>query len=219
MNRKRLVAILFSVALLATALLLFAFIRTRPSADAPPGQLRPFAGWLSATAEAASPFSLTPVTLAPQPYQHPSGAFSVRYPEGWQIDETEDATLFTAPDDSASFGVNFGAADSQVGGGFAAGAASEFRAAWADLPGFTLQPDSVSLSNYWSVGFGYDQPATPDHPALPMTGLVIVQLRDGVTYRQIFTVRNELQTQFAVVFQTILESLALESHAALPNSE
>ncbi len=143
----------------------------------------------------------------------------MRYPQGWQIDETEDAALFTAPDDSASFSVNFMAADPTVGNDLAAWAEADLRAGWGDLLGFTLQSASAFFADYWSAGFTYDQPAAPDHPAMPMTGLGIVQLREGVIFRQTYLARTDLVNNVANAFQAIYESLVIDSHAAISNSE
>ncbi|MEK7328794.1 MAG: hypothetical protein AAB217_26415, partial [Chloroflexota bacterium] len=106
-NRAKQAALLFA-ALAGTGLLIFLFTQTQAGKLVPPEPPDPFAGW-RVSASAAGTGAST-ITLAAEPYHHPSGAFSTLYPEGWQIDESEDSALFTAPDDSAFFGVNFVAA-------------------------------------------------------------------------------------------------------------
>ncbi len=216
-NRARQIAILFAAVLVGSGLLILIFAQTQTE-DAGPRELpEPFAGWrVSTSAALANAFT---IALAAEPYHHPSGAFSTLYPEGWQIDESEDAALFTAPDDSAFFGVNFVAAGSAAGNSLSARAESDLRAAWGDLPGFALQPASISLADYWSAGFAYDQLPTPDQPALAMKGLAITQLREGVVFTQTYLARAGLVNNVASVFQTIYESLVIDSHAAISDSE
>lgn len=45
--------------------------------------------------------------LAPTDYQHPSGAFAVSYPQGWQIDESDREVLISGPDDAAEILIRF----------------------------------------------------------------------------------------------------------------
>ncbi len=215
-NRAKQAALLFA-ALAGTGLLIFLFTQTQAGKLVPPEPPDPFAGW-RVSASAAGTGAST-ITLAAEPYHHPSGAFSTLYPEGWQIDESEDSALFTAPDDSAFFGVNFVAAGSTVGNSLSARAESDLRAAWGDLPGFALQPASTSPADYWSAGFVYDQLPTPDQPALAMKGLVITQLREGVVFTQTYLARASLVNNVAGVFQAIYESLVIDSHAAISDSE
>ena len=214
-NRARQISILFAAALVGTGLLILLFAQTEKAVPLEPPQ--PFAGWQVSTS--ALPLGASTIPLAAEPYHHPSGAFSTLYPQGWQIDESEDSALFTAPDDSALFGVNFVAAGSAAGNSLSARAESDLRAAWGDLPGFVLQPASSSLADYWSAGFAYDQLPTPDQPALAMEGLAITQLREGVVFTQTYLARASLVNNVASGFQAIYESLVIDSHSAISDSE
>lgn len=216
-NRAKQATLLFAAALVGTGLLILLFAQTQIGKPVPREPPEPFAGWQISTS--AVPPGASAIPLAAEPYHHPSGAFSTLYPEGWQIDESEDSALFTAPDDSAFFGVNFVAAGPAAGNSLSARAESDLRAAWGDLPGFALQPASISLADYWSAGFIYDQPPTPDQPALAMKGLAITQLREGVVFTQTYLARASLVNNVASVFQAIYESLVIDSHSAISNSE
>ncbi|MCC6192627.1 MAG: hypothetical protein IT318_26695 [Anaerolineales bacterium] len=49
----------------------------------------------------------TAFTLSAQPYEHPSGAFSVRLPEGWENDEKDSSIFVTSPDDVVAIEISF----------------------------------------------------------------------------------------------------------------
>ncbi len=161
------------------------------------------------------------LTFASQPYRHPSGAFGVRYPDGWQIDEAEDAALFTAPDDSAQFSIAFTLLDSAAVGSFPAFAESKLRADWSDLPSFTIsQIESPAPSDHWRASFTFDQTSPPDGALTTVTALAIFQMQDGVLFIGIFLAQTDLQNRIATLYQAIADSLVLDSQAAiLSNSE
>ena len=48
-----------------------------------------------------------PFALAAEPYAHPSGAFSLTLPEGWEIDEKDNSIFVIAPDNEAAIEVSF----------------------------------------------------------------------------------------------------------------
>ena len=48
-----------------------------------------------------------PFTLAAEPYVHPSDAFSIQLPEGWEIDELDNSIFVTAPDNEASIEISY----------------------------------------------------------------------------------------------------------------
>ncbi len=52
-----------------------------------------------------------------------------------------------------------------------------------------------------------------------MKGLVITQLREGVVFTQTYLARASLVNNVAGVFQAIYESLVIDSHAAISDSE
>jgi hypothetical protein len=48
-----------------------------------------------------------PFTLSAEAYSHPSGAFSLVLPEGWEIDERDNSIFVTAPDNEAAIEVSY----------------------------------------------------------------------------------------------------------------
>jgi predicted small lipoprotein YifL len=48
-----------------------------------------------------------PFTLSADPYVHSSGGFSIRLPEGWNVDPRDHSIFVTSPDNVASIEVNF----------------------------------------------------------------------------------------------------------------
>ena len=102
-GRSRLGLLASAIVLAGISLLIFSLLPDQTISidrDLPP----PFAGWMTRS----TGLSLLPpptlladspaLTFASQPYRHPSGAFGVRYPDGWQIDEAEDAAGPLAPE-------------------------------------------------------------------------------------------------------------------------
>lgn len=68
----------------------------------------PGAGFAFATeGEETEPRAAVAVPLALSYYEHPSGAFIVRYPQDWQLDESERQALFLGPDDLAEILIRF----------------------------------------------------------------------------------------------------------------
>ena len=167
-----------------------------------------FAKWLAESPPGDSGSAAIP--LATDFYHHPSGALSIRYPEGWQIDESEDTALFTAPDDSAQFAVNFAPTD--PGTHLSAFADSQLRAAWGDLPNFAIEgthsDDKASLIQ-WSAAFGFDQTVLPDRRLTHVRGLAIVQLRQGWAFAQTYLARDGSPQAIVSAFQSIAESLQI----------
>jgi hypothetical protein len=46
-------------------------------------------------------------TLNPEPYAHPSGAFTLQLPEGWEIDEKDNSVFVTSPDNVVAIEISF----------------------------------------------------------------------------------------------------------------
>ncbi len=215
-----------AIVLAGISLLIFSLLPDQTQSidrDLPP----PFAGWIARSTglsllPAPTPLADSPaLTFASQPYRHPSGAFSVRYPDGWQIDEAEDAALFTAPDDTAQFSIAFTLLDSSAVDSFPAFAESELRAEWSDLPSFAIsQIESPSTSDRWMAYFTFDQTPPPDGAPTRLTALAIFQMQDGVLFNETFLAQADLQNRIATPFQAIADSLVIDSQAAiLSNSE
>lgn len=220
-GRSRLGLFASAIALAGISLLIFSLLPDQTKSvdrDLPP----PFAGWITRSAgpsllPASTPLADSPaLTFAAQPYRHPSGAFSVRYPNGWQIDEAEDAALFTAPDDTAQFSIAFTILDSSAIPSFPAFAESTLRAAWNDLPSFAIsQIESPSASGRWMAYFTFDQTPPPDGAPARLTALAIFQLRDGVLFDETFLAQADFQNRMAAPFRAVADSLVIDSQAAI----
>jgi len=48
-----------------------------------------------------------PLSLSDKPYDHPSGAFSITLPDGWDVEERDDGLFTSSPDNVASIDVSF----------------------------------------------------------------------------------------------------------------
>lgn len=220
-GRSRLGLLASAIVLAGISLLIFSLLPDQTEyvdRDLPP----PFAGWITRSTGLSllpppTPLADSPIlTFAATLYRHPSGAFSVRYPDGWQIDEAEDAALFTAPDDTAQFSIAFTLLDSSAIPSFPALAESELRAAWGDLPSFTIsQIESPSTSDRWISSFTFDQPLPPDGAPARVTALAIFQMQDGVLFNETFLAQADLQNRIATPFQAIADSLVIDSQAAI----
>lgn len=223
MDRKRLlapaplIALLLLCALgLGAAAFVLGVVRNR--SQAPQAAASPFASWLAGSPPLDSGSAAIPLAVAL--YHHSSGAFSVRYPDGWQVDESEDTALFTAPDESAQFAVNVVPVDpaTQV----SAFADSQLRAAWGDLPNFAIDgtqwEDRASLTQ-WSATFGFDQTVLPDRRLIHVRGAAIVQLREGWAFTQTYLARDGFPQTLVNAFQMIVNSLQIHPPNRAADSE
>ncbi len=224
-DRARLGLLVGAIILAGISLLIFSLLpdqKENSDRALPP----PFAGWMARSSgfsllPAPTPLADSPaITFAATFYRHPSGAFSVRYPDGWQIDEAEDAALFTAPDDSAQFSITFTVLDSAPVDSFPAFAESQLRAAWSDMPSFTMnQITSPASPDRWRATFTFEQ-TVPGGGPTRLTAIALFQMRDGVLFSETFLALADFQNQIAAPFQAIADSLVLDSQAAiLSNSE
>jgi hypothetical protein len=176
----------------------------------------PFTDWQAAfTGDADSP-----LLLAPNPYHHPSNAFNVRYPADWQMDESEDTVLFTAPDETAQFSVTF-VATHDPGVDLAGLADSELRRAWGGVPNFTLDPvqPANTRPDQWSATFSFDHALPLDRSLAHLHGLAIFHLQNGRLFTQLFLARAGSPSTLVKAFQAIAESLQINPQFALPDSE
>ncbi|MBM4423192.1 MAG: hypothetical protein FJ030_07340 [Chloroflexi bacterium] len=169
------------------------------------------------------PFAVTPplaeapvITIASQPYRHPSGAFTVPYPDGWQIDESEDSAQFTTPDDIGQFSVAFALAESAPNGDYE----SDVRTTWGDLPSFALvEIDSSLLPDQWSATFTFDQSLPPDNITVRVVGLAEYLPRERVLYIFTALAQSPARELLMPIFQSIAASLQTDPNAALSDSE
>jgi hypothetical protein len=209
MDRKRFAPALLLLPLLLCLLglgaraLVFVVSRSRTQATA----VSPFAKWL---ADSPADSGEAALPLAIDAYHHPSGAFDVAYPEGWQIDESEDTALFTAPDDSAQFAVNVVAVDPALQ--LSAYADTQLRGAWDDLPNFAIDGTRVvgeASFRQWSAAFGFDQTVLPDRRVTHVRGVAVVEIRTGWAFTQTYLARDGSPQALVSAFQTIAESLQI----------
>lgn len=148
------------------------------------------------------------ITIAATPYRHPSGAFTINYPDGWQIDESEDSAQFTAPGEEAvQFSITFTSSVAAP-----AGEQSEYerdlRQTWGDLPSFTIQNlDPSQMPERWSATFNFSQTMPPNQTTTPMTGFLIYWSRDKVRYNFVALVATASWNQIETVLQSIANSL------------
>ncbi len=158
------------------------------------------------------------ISLAADPYRYPSGAFTLRYPAGWQIDESEDAAQFTAPDNAGQFSLTF----TPTGAGPLPADAYErdLRQMWSDLPAFSTEAiDSTGLPDGWHATFSFDQHSFPDQGPVRMNGLAFYWLRQNVLYT--FTALTQAHARVTLIplFQSVADSVQIYPTAALANSE
>ena len=160
------------------------------------------------------------ITIAATPYRHPSGAFTINYPDGWQIDESEDSAQFTAPDEGAAqLSVTFTSSPAAT-----ADEQSEYerdlRQTWGDLPAFAIQNlDPDQMPERWSATFNFSQTMPPHQTATPMIGVSIYWLRDKVRYNFVALVAAESWNQIETVLQSIANSLQTYPNLATIESE
>lgn len=189
-----------------------------------------FLGWIdSEPSELPPPFVFqrpptsvgrrpTPLPLADQPnttiasksYRHPSGTFSVKYPDGWQTDEAEDAVLFTAPDDVAQYSVSFRKAASPESTDLNNAVGVYVRSGWGDLPKFKLEKVEANASGNKSFAtFSFEQVALPEKIVIRMIGQALLQKQSGILFSQTFLLRPEAQNRLADIFQSLSGSLVV----------
>ena len=145
-------------------------------------------------------------TIASKPYRHPSSAFSVKYPDGWQTDEAEDAVVFTAPDDTAQYSVSFRrvattrSADNLI--------RAYIQTGWGDLPKFKLDKiETNSSGTKSSAAFNYEQIILPEKLTIHIVGQTLLQTSNGIVFNQTLLFRPESQSRFIDLFQSLSGSL------------
>jgi hypothetical protein len=207
MTRERQWAVVITLLLTGAAVILFLWwIDSAPSELPPPYVIQRA---LLSAGQRPTPLPLADqpnTTIASKPYRHPSGTFSVKYPDGWQTDEAEDAVLFTAPDDSAHYSVSFRKA--------AAPASAKdlirdyVQSGWGDLPKFKLEKvDTNANGNRSSAAFTFEQILLPEKITIRMTGQTLLQTQNGIVFSQTLLFRPETQNRFADLFQSLSGSL------------
>jgi hypothetical protein len=188
--------------------------------------------FLSTQASQPLSFNRPPPTLAPEapiitiaasPYRHPSGAFAIKYPDAWQIDESEDSVQFTAPDEAAAqFSVTF-ASSAAVASGEAAGNGvyeRDLRETWGDLLAFSIQTTNADqLPKQWSATFTFTQPQPPNPSNMQMIGYTIYQWQDGIRYTFVALAPAQAWPQIQPVIQSITNSLQTYPNAVKDDSE
>jgi hypothetical protein len=146
------------------------------------------------------------ITIAAKPYRHPTGTFSIQHPDGWQMDEAEDAVLFTAPDDSAQYSVSFRKAaaassiDKLIRG--------YVQTTWGDLPNFKLERVETDLTNPKATAiFVYEQRSLPEKITVHITGQTLLRRQSGIMFNQTLLFRSDAQKRFVQLFQPLSGSL------------
>ena len=105
-RRRALIGVALTLA--ACGMIFLAVSGSSPFTASRPTLALPLGAFVFATQEAGIEVDATIVApLAPTDYQHPSGAFAVSYPQGWQIDESDREVQFAGPDDAAEIVVRF----------------------------------------------------------------------------------------------------------------
>lgn len=156
------------------------------------------------------------ITIAAAPYRHPSGAFTIAYPESWQIDEAEDSAQFTAPDDMGRFSVTFEVGEAATHADYEAG----LRSTWGDLGAFSIETvDSTGLPNRWSATFTFEQTLLPDQNRVRVIGQIIEQPQGSVLYTFTALEQADYRGVLDSVMQSIANSLQTDPDAAIGNSE
>ncbi len=195
------------------------------SSSAPAGNLPPprLAAARSTRPPARALADSPALTIAPTPYRHPSGAFTVIYPDVWQVDESEDAALFTAPDDSAQISASF--TNTNAAGQLLPPApdlpalgAQELQAAWGDLSSFTVDSVDAYSGHRWEAYFHFDQSIVPNQPPQRMNGHAIYLFQDSFLYTLTLLARTDAQPELADTFDAIIQSFIIDPQAALNSS-
>jgi hypothetical protein len=204
---------------LGLGLLVLAVAQTDPgSGRLPPPQVSTYAPpqAIIFSAPLAAPAELPAITIAAEPYQHPSGAFSVRYPEGWQLDEAEDSVQFTGPEDSGQFSVTFVGAGAMVQANYS----GDLQATWGDLPAFVIERiDATHWPDQWEAEFAFEQTLLPDGAVARLTGRTHYRAQNDLVYIFTSLVHPAYRAQLQPVFQSLLSSLQTDSTAAISDSE
>lgn len=144
------------------------------------------------------------ITIASKPYLHPSKTFGVKYPDGWQMDEAEDAVLFTAPDDTAQWSITF-RRPSSASPDLATLARTYSQTGWGDLAAFKVESTQIKDG----VSFRFEQLSLPEKDKLTMFGQTTAQRSGGMIFFQTLLVRADLQTRYVSLFQSLTGSLML----------
>ena len=222
MNRpSRRIAIVFVpfCAGLGLLALLFAQAETNSPVTLPPPE---FSTRLPPPPQAvAAPLADSPaITIAANPYRHPSGAFSVLYPDGWQIDESEDSAQFSAPDDAGQFSVTFALAGAVTGPEPNGGYESDLRTTWGDLPAFSIDEiDSAGMPDRWLATFSFDQTLIPDRGTVRIVGFTLYLPRQGVLYQFTALMQSDFRDSLGPIFRSIANSLQTDPNSAIVNPE
>jgi len=207
MTRKRQWAVVITLLLTGVAVILFLWWIDSAPPELPP----PFVFLRVPTSSGRRPTPLPladqpNTTIASKPYRHPSGVFSVKYPDGWQTDEAEDTVLFTSPDDSAEYSVSFRKAA-------APGSANNLirdyvQSGWGDLPKFRLERvETNTPGNKSSAAFTFEQVLLPEKITIRMIGQTLLQRQNGIVFIQTLLFRPEAQNRLADLFQSLSGSL------------
>lgn len=207
------------MAIVGLALLMFALSLDQPVSLPPAALPAPLvrAITLPPTVQPVRPAEPQLVTLAAAPYLHASGAFAILYPDGWQIDESEDAVLFTSPDESAQISVSFAPIESRDLGDVSR---SHLLAAWGDLPDFALDellPPTSSTRLTYALRFR--QTVLPENQPVEFRGRAVYQADGGTLFSHTYLARAELFDQFADAFRLVAQSLQTNPPLGTPDSE
>ena len=206
---------------LCTAFACFAFLAALPAIDSPVTLPAPFIATQLAQSFPFIPPSIPladspAITIAADPYQHPSGAFRIKHPDGWQIDESEDSAQFTGADDVGEFSVAFRILEPASNGDYE----SDVRTTWGDLPTFSLNNiDSAGLPDRWIAAFSFDQTLLPDQTTVAMNGLTIYLPRENVLYTFTAVSQSAASETLLPLFRSLADSLEAAPIAAQANSE
>ncbi|MBI3361435.1 MAG: hypothetical protein HY023_10035, partial [Chloroflexi bacterium] len=145
--------------------------------------------------------------LAPTDYEHPTGAFAVRYPEGWQIDESDREALFTGPDDQAEILIRFDVPAGKVD--LKASLQNWAAARYGSLPDFTSgkQIEQADGSLLQLAAFTGDDEI---HRAAD----TFAEEHEGVIFVESFVAVTGLHDAYLPLFVEIANSFQHNAHAA-----
>jgi hypothetical protein len=164
----------------------------------------------------ATPLADAPIlTIAAAPYHHPSGAFTIAYPDGWQIDESEDSVQFTAPEeDAGQFSVTFVSGAAASDGDYA----RDLQSRWGDLAGFVIQKtDATTLPDHWSAMFTFNQTLPPNQASVQIQGMSVYWPRTPLLY--MFVALAPQHSSNWPVLQSIANSLQTYPNLVIADSE
>ncbi|HKZ54104.1 MAG TPA: hypothetical protein VJ123_01390 [Anaerolineales bacterium] len=148
--------------------------------------------------------------LASSPYTHPSGAFRLTPPDGWEVDAGDASTTFTAPDETGRIDVYLNTTgyelDDEAVGRFIAANETNY---------FAVEFDGYEVVSATTDDFGaYVSTQSLDWGGIPSQVTSIYYRQADVIFEIDFWVENELIDAYQPTYQEIWNEMELDASGA-----